>query len=103
MSFVSLIGLLSGYCLESAISDHEFLHVNHILMTDDGSLLPCTNKSELIHGLEGCVQQECDPNADIAMNNRHLVIDARAVVQAIMHSRKLNSCNQHMQYRLLTD
>ena len=81
-------------------------------MTTTGDLLPCKNKSQLIHALEGLVEepedqraasplQESDTHAQDSSNQvdasaesplrqssspfqKHLIIDAMAVVQAIV-------------------
>jgi hypothetical protein len=76
--------------LQAAISQHEFHSVNHVLMRPDGTLLPCKGKSDLVKALlDACPQTKSEP---VTNDNRYLIIDGMAVVQAIMHAAKFGFC-----------
>jgi hypothetical protein len=49
--------------LEEVISHYELNAINSTLMTTTGDLLPCKNKSQLIHALEGLVEEPEDEPA----------------------------------------
>ena len=80
--------------LQTMISEFEFNSINPMLMTPDSTLLPCKNKSGLIHALEklteGNAIQQPAPTSDNL--NRFLIIDGMAVVQALMHAIKFKTC-----------
>ena len=80
--------------LQKSVTEFEFSNVNHVLMNDDGSLLKCQNKSELIHALESVVDKKDQTETEVNKSNRHLNIDAMAVVRVIMHAVKLKTCSQ---------
>ena len=48
-------------------------------MNDDGRLLKCQNKSELIHALERVVDKKDLTETEVNKSKRHLIIDAMAV------------------------
>ena len=97
--------------LEEVISNYELNAVNSTFMDPTGHLLPCKQKSKLIHALEGLVEElEINDSKDespsqgsctnestsmqeeplllqsASSNQKHLIIDAMAVVQAIVNS-----------------
>ena len=81
--------------LQEAISLHEFNSTNSTIMSPDGSLLPCTSKSDLIHVLEelGNLETTVPLNTiDDGIIYKHLIIDAMAVVQALIHASTITTC-----------
>ena len=70
--------------------------MNEMLMEPDGSLLPSKSKSDLIHCLEYLVSTEenTESGRAIAPNRCYLVIDGMAVVQALMHAVKFETCKE---------
>ena len=51
-----VIGLSERYIdLQNTISDYEFCAINPVLMKPDGTLLSCTDKSELVQALDALV------------------------------------------------
>lgn len=81
--------------LQEAISLHEFNSINLTLMSPDGSLLPWTSKSDLIHALEDLCDLETTPSVstiDADNSSKHLIVDAMAVVQALIHASNFTTC-----------
>ena len=96
--------------LEEVISNYELNAVNSTFMDPTGHLLPCKHKSKLIHALEELVEEhEINHSNDESLSQdsctnesstqeeppllqsssryqKHLIIDAMAVVQAIVNS-----------------
>ena len=65
-----------------------------MLMSADGSLLLCKSKSDLIHALEDLCDKEITPNTIINADTslKHLIVDAMAVVQALIHASCCTTC-----------
>ena len=81
--------------LQEAISLHEFNSTNSTIMSPDGSLLPCTSKRDLIHVFEelGNLETTVPLNTiDDGIIHKHLIIDAMAVVQALIHASTFTTC-----------
>ena len=80
--------------LQQVVENYEFTAINTCLLNIDGSLIPCTNKSELIHVLEGLTDH--GENEVLAPDYRdtYLIIDGMSVVHEIMSSVSLSNCKQ---------
>ena len=84
--------------LEDVISNHEFTQINTILMNSDGSLIPSTDKSDLIHILEGLVVPDDDlvdglsAQIDEDHSDTYLVIDGMSVVHELMSVIQFPTC-----------
>ena len=79
--------------VQEAISLHEFNSVNLTIMSADGSLLLFTPKSDLIHALEDiCGEGTTLSTVDDDHSSKHLIIDAMAVVQALIHASNCVTC-----------
>ena len=90
-----VIGLSERHIdMQNTIFDYDFNAINPLLMKPDGTLLSCTDKSELVHALGELVvsdvqHQEQDSRA---LMNKFIIIDGMAVVQAIIHTGKFRTC-----------
>jgi hypothetical protein len=84
--------------LEDVVSNHEFTAINPTLMNSDGSLIPCTGKSELIHILEGLVaHDEHEPDSGVASADyidTYLVIDGMSVVHELLSAMPSKTCKE---------
>ena len=70
--------------LERVIGNHEFSHKNAILMQADGTLHPTTDKSSVIHLLEGMVHNENHETLVEEHPMTTLVIDGMTVVHEVV-------------------
>ena len=74
--------------LEDIVGKHEFTSSNTILMKPDGSLLPNTNKSILIHELESIVAENAMSQIGKEWTIQHssisIIIDGMALIQEIV-------------------
>ncbi|KAI9542170.1 hypothetical protein NQZ68_022223 [Dissostichus eleginoides] len=79
--------------LQKIVGTHEFADYNASLMTSDGSLVPTTAKSALIHELEGVVSKQPSSEESIEMQSSpiqsahvltSILIDGMAVVQEMV-------------------
>lgn len=83
--------------LKDAIGNYEFSTINHIIMTPDGQLHPCSDKSKLTHALESLVgapnTEECTQGNQIISKNTCIIFDGMAVVQEmVVHKNCIKSC-----------
>lgn len=84
--------------LKEAVSTYEFSPINHMLMTPDGLLHPCNDKSQLIHHLEnhGSAengQADAPLLDDLPLDRASIIIDAMAVVHEMaVFKDKISSC-----------
>ena len=62
--------------LEDVISNYEFSVTNSVIMQPDGTVIPCTNKSELLHILEDLPSQNSNQEPEImSLNYTVLIIE----------------------------
>ena len=71
--------------LEDFISNYEFSVTYSVIMQSDGSIIKCTNKSELLHFLEDLPSQNSNQEPEIMnLNYTVLIIDAMCIVNEVM-------------------
>ena len=80
--------------LEDIVGKHEFASFNATLMTPDGSLLPSTNKSILIHELESMVAESATfQTGTIQHSSTSIIIDGMALVQEmVVYKSQIKTC-----------
>jgi len=77
--------------LEDIVGKHKFASSNATLMKPDGSLLPSTNKSILIHELE-CIAATSQTGEE-PTNQCSIIIDSMAVVQEmVVYKSQIKTC-----------
>ena len=71
--------------LEEVVSNHEFSATNSLIMQPDGSIIMCTNKSELLHILENLPSESSyqEPEA-LNLENTVLIIDGMCIVNEVI-------------------
>ena len=79
--------------LEEVISNYEFSVTNSVIMQSDGSIIICTNKSELLHILEDLPSQNSYQEPEIInLDNTVLIIDGMCIVNEVMSVACPKSC-----------
>jgi hypothetical protein len=89
--------------LEDIVGKHEFASSNATLMKPDGSLLPSTNKSSLIHELESMVAESATSQTSTGEESttQHgptsIIIDGMALVQEmVVYKSQIKTCKDLM-------
>ena len=71
--------------LEEVISNNEFSATNSLIMQPDGSIIMCTNKSELLHILENLPSESSYQEPDtLNLENTVLIIDGMCIVNEVI-------------------
>lgn len=83
--------------LEDIVGKHEFASSNATLMKPDGSLLPSTNKSVLIHELESKVAEsatsQMGEGSTTQCSPTSIIIDGMALVQEmVVYKSQIKTC-----------
>ena len=80
--------------LEEVIGVHEFSQVNGTLMQADGNLHPTTDKSTVIHLLEGLVESGSSELPAEEQSAATLIVDGMAVVQELMAVKNFKNAKE---------
>ena len=79
--------------LEDVISNYEFSVTNFMIMESDGSIIICTNKSQLLHILEDLPSENIHPNPEtMNLNDTVLIIDGMCIVNEVISTACPKTC-----------
>ncbi len=74
------------------IGNYEFSCVSRSLFAPDGNLLPCTDKSKLMHKLESCAS-DTPATPDNGCEGRAVIVDAMALVHELS-TKPVKTCEE---------
>ena len=80
--------------MADCIGNYEFSCVSRALFATDGSLLPCTGKSQLMHILETYPDQSQNNEQGLRSNSATAVIDGMVLVQEIAATATVKTCQE---------